>query len=280
MLASKGVASGEDLSSASLLNIFKMGTSAGGARPKILISEDKKTHKIIPGDLEYSDKYHHYLVKLQLDEQLPYSREALEYSYYLTAVQAGIAMMDSHMIDGKHFATKRFDRQNAEKQHVLTASGMTGWAFSGDPGNSSYENLFILAVSLKLPHREIKQLYRRMVFNVVYGNGDDHLKNLSFIFDREQDKWGLAPAYDLTYSLNPMLKVTRSNRALSINNKRSGLVLADILSVSEKFTIKNAKGIIEQIQGMADIWQQNMYGQNTPEGIIRSIVADLQHFDV
>lgn len=280
VLSYKGNTKADGLNNASLLNVFKIGTSAGGARPKILISEHKETHQIIPGDLEYSGAYNHYLVKLSIDEDLAYSREALEYAYYLTAREAGINMMDSHMIDSKHFATRRFDRQDGKKQHILTATGMTGWAYSGAPENSSYENLFKLALYLKLPHREIEQLYRRMVFNVVYSNFDDHLKNHSFIYDDQQDLWQLSPAYDVTYSLNPMLTVTRNNRALSINNKRTDINLNDLIDIAEKFTIKNPKGTIEEVQSVAGFWQKQLFEQGLPEKVIRKIVRDMRYFEL
>lgn len=268
----------DGLSTSSLLNIFKIGTSAGGARPKVLISEHKQTNQIIPGDLEYSDSYNHYLVKLSITEDLIYSGEAVEYAYYLTARRAGIIMMDTFMIDGKHFATKRFDRQNGKKQHILTATGMTGWAYSNDPRNSSYENLFKLAIHLKLTHREIVQLFRRMVFNVVYSNFDDHMKNHSFIYNELLDLWQLAPAYDLTYSLNPMVNFIRNNRVLSINNKRTEIVLSDLITIAEKFTIRNPKAIIEEVQSVAGFWEEQLYEQRLPEKVVDVIVHHRQNF--
>ena len=168
-----------NLNNEALLNIFKIGSSAGGVRPKILVSENKKTKKIIPGDLNYSSEYNHYLIKLSLDHDLGYSREVVEYCYYLTATHLGINMMPSKLIDQKHFATLRFDRQNGIKKHILTASGLTGWDFQ-NPKDSSYENLFDLALFLKVPHREIEQLFKRMVFNVIFCNTDDHLKKSYF----------------------------------------------------------------------------------------------------
>jgi serine/threonine-protein kinase HipA len=231
----------------SLLNIFKIGSSAGGARPKVLISEEKRTGTIIPGDLEYSNQYNHYLVKLALDEQVRYPREIVEFCYYLIATKAGIHMMDSKLIDNKHFATLRFDRQDGEKKHVLTASGITGWDFKSVT-HSSYENLFTLASFLKQTHATIEELFRRMVFNVVYGNLDDHLKNHSFVYQKETDEWQLSPAYDLTFSLNPLIHFNSTQRALSINGKRSQITANDVLKLADEFTIKNPRGIIKEIQ--------------------------------
>jgi len=234
-----------------LVNIFKIGSSAGGARPKVLISEHKENRTIIPGDLEYSEAYHHYLVKLAFEVD-GYPREIVEYCYYKIARNVGIRMMESKLIDNRHFATQRFDRQNGEKQHVLTATGMTGWDFKSVT-HSSYENLFQLCSFLKISHAEVEELYRRMVFNVVFANTDDHMKNHSFIYNPESDRWQLSPAYDITYSANPLIDFKKLNRALSINGKRSEINRKDLLTIAEAYTIKNPKGIIEEVQAQKEI---------------------------
>lgn len=256
-----------------LLNIFKIGSSAGGARPKILISEHKSTGEIIPGDLNYSSPFNHYLVKLHLDDELGYSREVVEFCYYLTAVHLGITMMPSKLIEHKHFATLRFDRREGKKIHVLTATGLTGWDYRS-PKDSSYENLFELALFLKVPHCEIDELFKRMVFNVIFSNTDDHLKNHSFVYDEEQDKWHIAPAYDLTYSLNPLMNYTRTSRALSINGKRVDLLLKDVLSIADSFTIKNPKKVIQEVQEGLAYWYNQATELKIPSKIIESIQRD------
>jgi len=257
-----------------LLNIFKMGSSAGGARPKVLIAENSVTGEIIPGDVTYSSEYNHYLVKLALDEeQLGYSREKIEYCYYETAVHLGISMMPSKLIDNKHFATLRFDRVNGQKKHVLTATGLTGWDFQ-DPMHSSYENLFELAVFLRIPHNEIEALFKRMVFNVVFCNSDDHLKNHTFIYNDIRDNWNLAPAYDLTYSLNPLLNYKKALRALSINTKRTEISRKDIFVIAEKYTIKNPDAVINEVIQGIPFWKEKMVQQQLPKHIMDSIVKD------
>lgn len=243
----------KELNDLALLNIFKIGTSAGGARPKILISEHKKTGQIVAGDTHFSADYFHYLVKLHLPEQAPYHQEKVEFAYYLLAQKAGIEMMPSKLIENKHFATLRYDRQNGKKQHVLTASGLTGWDFT-KPEQSSYENVFKLAATLKVPHKDLQQLFKRMVFNLVVQNIDDHLKNHSFIYNKEENNWLLAPAYDVTYALNPLLNYTSVSRALSINNKRQNINLKDVLLIAEEYAIKNPKGIIEEIEQVTSYW--------------------------
>jgi serine/threonine-protein kinase HipA len=190
---------------------------------------------------------------LNLPEQAPYHQEKVEYAYYLLAQKAGIEMMPSKLIEDKHFATLRYDRKNGEKQHVLTASGLTGWDFT-KPEQSSYENVFKLAASLKVPHKDLQQLFKRMVFNLVVQNIDDHLKNHSFIYNKEENNWLLAPAYDVTYALNPLLNYTSVSRALSINNKRQNINLKDVLLIAEEYAIKNPKGIIEEIEQVTSQW--------------------------
>ncbi|MDM1543269.1 type II toxin-antitoxin system HipA family toxin [Empedobacter sp. 189-2] len=261
------------LSDIALLNIFKIGTSAGGARPKILVSENKNTGHLIPGDLETSDDYNHYLIKLSVDEDQGYSKEKIEYIYYQIATSIGIEMMHSKLIDDKHFATLRFDRQNGQKQHILTASGMTGWDFK-KPENSSYENLFKLAVDLKLSHKNIQQLYKRMVFNLVFSNIDDHLKNFSFIYDADKDRWNLAPAYDLTYPLDALKNYLRVSRAMSINGKRTDIYRDDLMKIADLFTIKDANGIIDEVVNSTNQFRILCQEQNIPKKVIDKIESE------
>lgn len=260
----------KNLDTAALLNIFKIGSSAGGARPKILISEHKETHEIIPGDVVYSDKYNHWLVKLSLDENESYNKEVVEYVYYQLAQEAGINMMKSKLIENRHFATLRFDRLEGEKKHVLTASGLTGWDFM-NPENASYENVFKLAAGLKVPHKDLQELYRRMIFNVVLANDDDHLKNHSFMYDKEKDTWNLAPAYDLTYPHNLMYKIYRKGRALAINNKRTNIKVEDVLTIAEMYAIKNPKKIILDVQNVLPSWKKWASKESIPEFVIEGI---------
>src|SRR5690606_35076153 len=252
------------------------GTSAGGARPKILISEHKETGKIIAGDRETSEDYNHYLVKLHLDDSDGYNKEKVEYAYYLLAQEAGIDMMPSKLIEDKHFATLRYDRQHGDKQHVLTVTGLTGWDFKSQPENSSYENVFKVALGLEVPHKDLQQLFKRMVFNVVFRNVDDHLKNHSFIYNKESDSWNLGPAYDLTYALNPLFTFKTTSRALSINAKRTEITLKDLLTIAEEFAIKNPKGIINDVQALIPRWIEISSQLDIPKKIKERINKDLE----
>jgi serine/threonine-protein kinase HipA len=273
----KTTVSEKGLSDAALLTIFKIGTSAGGVRPKILVSENKENGTLIPGDLVVSDDYNHYLIKLAIDENQGYSKEKVEYVYYQLATQIGIEMMPSKLIGDKHFATLRFDRQHGKKQHILTASGMTGWDFQ-KPENSSYDNLFKLALDLKLPHKDIQQLFKRMVFNLVFANIDDHLKNFSFIYNDEKDKWNLAPAYDVTYPLDALLNYTRVTRALAVNGKRSDITKEDLLVLAKQFTIKNPMRIVDEVLEATNHFEKLANQQALPLKVIEKIKSEFQYF--
>lgn len=268
----KSELSTEGLSHESLLNMFRIGSSAGGARPKILVSEDINSGKLIPGDINYSNMYNHYLIKLAVDS--PYSAEIIEYSYYKLATSLGIDMKSSKLIDEKHFCTQRFDRENGEKKHILTASGITGWDFKSLE-NSNYEDLFKLCHALALPHAQIEELFKRMVFNVIFFNIDDHLKNHSFIYDDLTNKWNLAPAYDITYALNPLFQVRNVNRALSINGKRNGITNKDFLQIADQFTIKNAKNVIDNTMDGIKLLKQELTVNNVPLRISNTILSTI-----
>ena len=268
----------KNFSNEALFNIFKIGTSAGGARPKILVSENKKTGHLIAGDIETSADYNHYLIKLGIDNEL-YSKEVMEYVYYRMATTAKIDMMPSKLIDNLHFATLRFDRQNGEKQHILTASGITGWDMK-NPEHATYENLFRLALDLSLPQKDIEMLFRRMVFNIVFANTDDHLKNFSFIYNDNANKWNLAPAYDLAYPLDALKKYLRTSRAMSVNGKRVDIQLDDILKTADLFTVKNAKGVIRQVVETTTQFRPWCVEHHIPVKVIDAVERDFMVMEV
>lgn len=251
------------LNEQALLTIFQIGSSAGGVRPKVVIAQNTATQEVLPGDIAPAVDHRHLLVKLDLGASSGYPRERLEYAYYRTATSCGIDMMPSELIEGKHFATERFDRRNGAKVHTLTASGMTGWRMN-DPAVSSYENLFELAHFLRLPHSDLEQLFARMVFNVAFMNTDDHLKNHAFVYHPEDDQWRLSPAYDVTYALNPNQRILRVSRALSVNGKRSGIDRRDFEPIAERFTIRRSGEIIERIAEGVTILEAEMDALDLP----------------
>lgn len=153
---------------------------------------------------------------------------------------------------------------------MLSACGMIGWDFL-DPEVSTYENFFDLAVSLKLSPSQLDQLFKMMVFNVVFFNTDDRLKKHSFLYDPSSDRWRLSPAYYLTYSLNPLLRVTKTSRALSINQKRSDINLQNILSLAERYSIKHALRTLSivQLKSWAELARRLGVEENVIAGIRR-----------
>ena len=150
---------------------------------------------------------------------------------------------------------------------------MTGWDFK-KPEHSSYENLFKLAVDLKLPHKDIEQLFRRMVFNIVFFNIDDHLKNFSFIYNKEKDRWNLAPAYDLTYPLDALKNYTRVSRAMSVNGKRTDINRDDLLIIADQFTIRNPNSVIESVLSATELFKPLCEKQNIPIKVIEKIQSE------
>jgi serine/threonine-protein kinase HipA len=184
-------------------------------------------------------------------------------------------MMDSKMIEGKHFATKRFDRINGKKKHVLTITGLTGWDYTdtGSP-QATYENLFQLLPYFNAPHADSVQLFTRMVFNIIFCNKDDHFKNQSLIYDELEDGWSLAPAYDITYSLNPLMNYKKSYRVLAVNGKKTDITYEDVQAVAERFIIKNYKQIILEIQSLIPFWAEKATELGIPEFIRARIEGD------
>ena len=270
ILAEKESLTPENANTEGLLNLFRIGTSAGGMRPKILVAKHRKTQQILPGDLLYGPHHDYFLVKLNLEDDPLHPKETIEFIYANIAQQLGIEMMPCELWEEKHFATLRFDRQNNPKQHVLTAAGLTGWDYQ-NPEDSSYENLFKLAMALKIPLTELQQLFRRMVFNVVFNNIDDHLKNHSFCYRPETDSWHLSPAYDLTYALNPKLKFHKVSRALSINGKREQINKKDLLKIADMFSIEHAEQTIQDIQEGRSLWSDLAYLDHLSPTLIATI---------
>lgn len=267
----------KELDDLSLLNIFKLGTSAGGARPKIIISEHKTTGTIYPGDIFISNDYHHWLVKLGLDKNLPYSKEMIEFVYYKLATQVGITMTECKMIANKHFATKRFDRVNNQKIHMLTASGMSGIDFKNRE-HSSYNNLFKLTEVINISKEDVTQLFRRMVFNYVFSNTDDHLKNVSFQYNDTTNDWSLAPAYDITFSRDPLLMFENQLHALFLNGKKKNITIDDFLQIAKEHNIKKASKIIQEVVNGIPLWLELANTYKIPKNIANIIQNEFNDF--
>lgn len=242
-------------------NILRIGTSAGGARPKAVITYNEKTGKVKSGQTNAPKGFDHWLIKLdgvsdvQLGESFGYGR--VEYAYSLMANDCGIEMMPCKLFEENgrvHFMTKRFDREGADtKHHIQTFCAIKHYDYN-EVRSFSYEQLFQTMRELRLTYPEAEQMYRRMVFNVLARNCDDHTKNFSFRLKRDE-KWKLAPAYDLCHSYRPGSKWV-SQHSLSINGKRAGITRGDLLALAEGVNVKKAGQVIDEVQAVVNRWQE------------------------
>jgi len=237
-----------------LLQILHIGTSAGGARAKALIAIDKVNGDIKSGQLPLGSDYGYYLIKIdgankkELSEPSGYGR--LEYTYSQMAKDCGIQMTECFLYADLHFLTTRFDRgDNGEKIHVHSLCGLMGLDYN-QVGHYSYEHYFMAARSLGLGQDAMKEIFRRMVFNVLVHNCDDHTKNFSFIMD-QKGNWSLSPAFDLSYSYNNSNEWVNGHN-MRINGKRTDITHEDLMAVGRKFNIKKRIAIFKDIKSVVD----------------------------
>lgn len=235
----------------SLMDILKIGTSAGGARAKAIIAYNPETGEVRSGQTNAPKGFSHWLIKFDgvMDKQFGasggYGR--VEMAYHLMARDCGIEMTECTLLEENgraHFMTKRFDRaEDNEKFHLQSFCAMQHFDFN-DVGLYSYEQLFQTMRILRLPYPQAEQLYRRMVFNVMSRNCDDHTKNFAFLMDKS-GQWRLSPAYDICHAYRPKSEWV-SQHALSINGKRKNITKEDLLEVAKQMNVKKAEAIISQ----------------------------------
>ncbi|MCR9154088.1 MAG: type II toxin-antitoxin system HipA family toxin [Bacteroidetes bacterium] len=241
--------------------ILKIGTSAGGARAKALIAFNKETEEIRSGQANAPKGFEHYLIKFDgiEDEQFGTSSGygRVEMAYYKMALDAGIEMMESDLLEENgraHFMTKRFDRVHGKgKIHVQSFCALRHYDFK-DIDIYSYEDLFETMRLLVLPYPQAEQLFRRMVFNVIARNCDDHTKNFAFTMDKNGE-WSLSPAFDLCHAYRPS-STWVSQHCLSLNGKRNNIERSDLLEVAKKMNIKKASEIIDQVDQVIGRWKE------------------------
>ena len=244
-----------------LSDILKIGTSAGGARAKAIIAFNPETKEIRSGQADVPKGFSHWLLKFDgvTDQQLGTSSGygRVEMAYYLMAKEAAIEMTECRLLeenDRAHFMTKRFDREPGKgKLHVQSFCAIAHYDFN-EITSFSYEQLFETMRSLLLPYADAEQLYRRMVFNVMARNCDDHTKNFSFIMDKT-GQWKLSPAFDVCHSYRPG-STWVSQHSLSINGKRINITRNDLLQVAKKMNIKKADVIIDQVNAAVGKWNE------------------------
>lgn len=243
--------------------LLKLGTSAGGARAKAIMAYNKSTGDIRSGQINLDPGYDYWLMKFDgvskngdhdLEDVPEYT--LIEYAYYLMAIQAGINMSECELLEEngrKHFMTRRFDRVDGKKLHMQSLGAITHIDYN-EPGLCSYEMAALTARKLGLPNSDIEQFYRRMVFNVLAVNQDDHVKNISFLMDRNA-VWTLSPAYDVTFACDSGYKWLRSHQ-MSINGKRSNILQEDMTSCGQNMDLKTSrcKKIIEEVREAITDW--------------------------
>jgi serine/threonine-protein kinase HipA len=259
-----------------LMEILKIGTSAGGARPKAIIAYNESTGQVKSGQSKTTKGFEHWLIKLDgvSDEQFGatggYGR--VEMAYYLMATDCGIEMMPSKLLEENgraHFMTLRFDRTGSEeKHHIQTFCAMQHYDFN-EVNSFNYEQLFQTMRLLRLPYPQAEQMFRRMVFNVMARNCDDHTKNFAFRL-RKNQTWELAPAYDICHAYRPG-SVWVSQHALSINGKRKDITKADLLTISNSMNIKKGEKIVKEISDKVAQWKDYARITNVEERLSEAI---------
>ena len=239
--------------------ILKIGTSAGGARPKAVIAFNEETKEVRSGQTKAPKGFSHWLIKLDgvSDVQFgeSYGWGHVEYAYHLMAKECGIEMMECDLLEENgraHFMTKRFDREgNETKHHIQTLCGINHFDFNNIFAYG-YEQIFQTMRMLKLTYPEAEQMFRRMVFNVLATNCDDHTKNFAFRLKKD-GKWELAPAYDLCYSYDPT-NIWVNQQTLSVNNKHKNIDKSDLMTIAKANNIKKGEQIINDINTVVKNW--------------------------
>ena len=263
-----------------LINIIKVGTSAGGQRAKAIIAYNDTTKEVRSGQIDAPDGFEHWLLKLDgvTNSELgdPQHFGKIEYIYHLLAKEAGIDMAECRLLEENgraHFMTKRFDRHCNHKIHMQTLCGIAHYDYKMLRAYS-YEQAFQVMRRLRLPYNQAEEMYRRMVFNVVARNQDDHTKNISFLMNRT-GKWSLSPAYDVSWAYNPQGDWT-SKHQMSINNKWDDITREDLIQVAKNMNIKRYNEIIEQVVDAVSHWRKFATEYEIPKETIIQIEQSLQ----
>ncbi|MEW6302742.1 MAG: HipA domain-containing protein [Verrucomicrobiota bacterium] len=258
-----------------LRDILRVGTSAGGARAKAVIAWNPETNEVRSGQIATDAGFEYWLLKFDgvagnKDKELedPKGYGAIEYAYHLMARAAGITMSECRLLEEggrRHFMTKRFDRlAGGAKLHLQSLCGLAHFDFN-QAGAYAYEQALLAIRQLKLPMAAVEEQFRRMVFNIVARNQDDHAKNIAFLMDKE-GRWSLAPAFDVTYSYNPSGLWTAMHQ-MTVNGKRDHFTEEDFRACAKSAQMKRGRAgsIVEEVTAAVTRW---------PEFAARAQVAD------
>lgn len=263
-----------------IANIIRVGTSAGGQRAKAVIAYNEKTGEVRSGQIDVPDGFSHWLLKLdgvtnaELGDPRHYGQ--IEYVYYLMARAAGINMTECRLLEENgraHFMTRRFDRLSGnEKIHMQTLCGIAHYDYKMLHAYS-YEQAFQVMRRLRLPYSQAEEMFRRMVFNVIARNQDDHTKNISFLMDKN-GRWSLSPAYDMSWSYNPKGAWTAKHQ-MSVNGKWDDITRADLLALAQNVNIRQADAIIEQVKDGVSKWRTFATQYGIPNELVKTIESTL-----
>ncbi len=249
----------------SLRDILRVGTSAGGARAKAIVAWNPDSNAVRSGQVRAGEGFGHWILKFdgvggnrdkELEDPPGYGR--IEYAYYKMARDCGIEMSECRLFEehGRHhFMTRRFDRPaSGEKLHLQSLGAMAHCDFAA-PGAYSYEQALFTIRKLQLGMASVEEQYRRMVFNIVGRNQDDHVKNIAFLMNR-QGEWSLSPAYDMTYSFNPTGSFTSCHQ-MTLNFKRDNFVLDDFRACAKSASMKRgrAESMIDEVRAVVSRWR-------------------------
>jgi len=270
---------------AALANILRVGTSAGGARAKAVIAWNPHSNVIRSGQFDAAPGFEHWLLKFDgvgLDAELgtggDYGR--IEYAYYLMAKEAGITMSTCRLLEENgraHFMTRRYDREVIDgrtmKHHMQTLCGMDHLDFR-QRGTHAYAQLFLAIRHLKLGDAAFDQAFRRMCFNVMASNCDDHTKNFGFLLKKSQH-WQLAPAYDVTHAHNPKGEWTYQH-LMSVNGRFDEITRDDMLEEGDRFMVRRPKDLIRDVRAALDNWSTHAQEATLSESTRDRVAADFR----
>ncbi len=271
--------------------IISVGTSAGGARAKAVVAWNRTTGDIRSGQVHAGDGYEYWIIKFDGVENNKDRGDTadgpaftrIEYAYYLMAQAAGIEMSECrlHEESGKyHFMTKRFDRRpiTGEKVHMQSLGAMAHFDFN-EPGAHSYEQTASILYRLNMGQTEVEQLFRRMVFNELARNLDDHVKNISFLMDK-QGGWSLSPAYDVTYAYNPSNRWLARHQ-MTINGKQERITLDDLLESGQHMNISKNRiiSIVEDVDSSIKEWPTFAKEAKLSKRVVEEVHLNLESLD-
>jgi serine/threonine-protein kinase HipA len=270
-----------------LNDILRVGTSAGGARAKAVIAWNRETHEVRSGQIAAGTGFDYWLLKFdgvtgnkELEDPKGYG--AIEYAYSLMAKAAGVTMSECRLLEEsgrRHFMTQRFDRlAGGEKLHMQSLCALAHFDFN-HAGAYAYEQALLVIRQLNLPMEAVEEQFRRMAFNIIARNQDDHVKNIAFLMNKA-GRWSLAPAFDVTYSYNPTGDWTARHQ-MTMNGKRDGFTLADFRACAKSAVMKRgrAEAIGEEVRAAVSKWrdyaEQAQVMQEWRKQIQRNLRLDL-----